>query len=88
MKRKPKDCPTCNGYVWNETSQQWVKFRETTGLVCKTCYKDYSVVTDIWWRLYSKVMRPWWTWRLKRRQKTYLKQVKPFRMRIEGRWEE
>lgn len=43
-KRKPEDCPTCNGWVL--INGNWVKFRETAGMVCQTCKKDYSITKE------------------------------------------
>lgn len=38
-KRKPEDCPTCNGYVL--INDNFVKVREIKGGVCETCGTDY-----------------------------------------------
>lgn len=39
MKRKPEECPTCNGWVL--VKDRWVRSRETVDMICKTCGKDY-----------------------------------------------
>lgn len=40
LKRLPESCPTCNGWIWN--GNQWVKARETVGLICPSCRTDYG----------------------------------------------
>jgi DNA-directed RNA polymerase subunit RPC12/RpoP len=34
-------CTTCQGRVWSVRHGKWVARRETVGLVCQTCGRDY-----------------------------------------------
>ena len=35
-------CPTCEKRVWNVRLGRYVNSRETVGLVCQTCGRDYG----------------------------------------------
>ena len=38
-----KPCPTCQGMFWDVRLGRWIKTRETSGMVCQTCGRDYGV---------------------------------------------
>lgn len=35
-------CPTCQGRVWIVRRGEWVAHRETVGMACQTCGRDYA----------------------------------------------
>lgn len=35
-------CPTCQGRFWHVLRGEWIYTRETVGMVCQTCGRDYS----------------------------------------------
>ena len=42
---KPR-CHTCHGRYWNVIHGKWIYTRETMGMVCPTCGRDFTKEDD------------------------------------------